>query len=493
MHHGASGTGAAMNDMNWLYKKLIKEQRDKKIEAEKNLHLWRKQHVGKNGEGAEVEDGVPDSENMPPDVVAADLASTREALQMLPEHVVMALKEKYETDDGATALAKALEEEEEGGDGKGALAQLMELPPSPTKIPPTANEEEKKDEPPLPVMEQLSIQEKLKPPPPDCDRILQTKRFYNTHSSEYISKLTSLESTLTPTQHRDTFLAHLQTQQQELNTTNDVNVDTNNIITLLDLGCGYGRDTLHFSQLGHNNIHVLGIDYSYQMLNHAKTMAPHAHYLNMDMRFLKNVLVDQSVDGIWACASLLHLPKVDVVDVLKGLFVAVKVGGVLYLSFKVNNDDNDGGIEEVKKEVDEEKGENDTSASPSEEKEGENDTSSSIVEEKEEDNVATSTQEEEFNADSTSNSSNNKTNNVPGEVFDIDERYTAMENTTTSNNPIDSRYKLYSYYTVDEVKELLGNTGWDIMDIGQEDDLREKSGDYVQHSFVYAFATRRNE
>jgi hypothetical protein len=39
-------------------------------------------------------------------------------------------------------------------------------------------------------------------------------------------------------------------------------------------------------------------------------------------------------DGIWACASILHLNKEDLKDVMRKISVALKPGGVLYVSFK---------------------------------------------------------------------------------------------------------------------------------------------------------------
>ena len=42
----------------------------------------------------------------------------------------------------------------------------------------------------------------------------------------------------------------------------------------------------------------------------------------------------EQYDGIWACASILHLPKVELVDVLQKVADALKTCGVLYTSFK---------------------------------------------------------------------------------------------------------------------------------------------------------------
>ena len=39
-------------------------------------------------------------------------------------------------------------------------------------------------------------------------------------------------------------------------------------------------------------------------------------------------------DGIWACASILHLPKTDLADVLRRIEEALKPQGILYASFK---------------------------------------------------------------------------------------------------------------------------------------------------------------
>ena len=55
----------------------------------------------------------------------------------------------------------------------------------------------------------------------------------------------------------------------------------------------------------------------------------------------------------------------------------------------------------------------------------------------------------------------------------------------------DTRRKLYSYYTEVEVRELLENANFDVMEMGTND-LRESS-EYAQHAWIYAFATRRKE
>lgn len=442
LHHGASGR----MDLNLLYKKLIDEQRIKKREAELNLREWRKSHVGKSKNGVCGEEGGSSSTlgdgHMPPDAPFDEESEFNiQALEMLPKHIIDALKTKYDTDNPALALEQALKEEsnmeedgEEGSGGGGMLKKLMEVTTlsdeegvSEAVVRANSTEEDgdTKEAKQLPV-EQASNEDEeyvkvpsLPKPKPDLsnisneDRVQATKRFYNTHTQEYIDKVSSQPS-LTPTSYRDTFLTQIQTQQQNLTNPNDT-------ITILELGCGYGRDTKYFSELGHV---VLGIDYSYEMLSHAKQIAPRSHFLNMDIRQIKNVLVDTSIDGIWCNATLLHLPKDEAMDVLKAVYVAVKVGGVLFINFKVKNDNDENGS---------------------------------------------------------------------GEVFEADERYTDIRNKEeVDTNVDDTRRKLYSYYTKDEVRILLESSGWDILEIVEDDDLR-KSCDYVEHSWVSAFATRKKD
>ena len=45
----------------------------------------------------------------------------------------------------------------------------------------------------------------------------------------------------------------------------------------------------------------------------------------------------EKYDGIWACASILHLPKAELAEVIGKIEAALKTGGVLYMSFKYGN------------------------------------------------------------------------------------------------------------------------------------------------------------
>ena len=97
--------------------------------------------------------------------------------------------------------------------------------------------------------------------------------------------------------------------------------------TVLDLGCGSGRDSKVMLE---NNLEVTLLDASSELAELADIYTG-VEPLVMDMR---DIDFEGVFDGIWACASLLHLPKDDMPDMLKKLRVALKSGGVLYISVK---------------------------------------------------------------------------------------------------------------------------------------------------------------
>lgn len=97
---------------------------------------------------------------------------------------------------------------------------------------------------------------------------------------------------------------------------------------ILDAGCGSGRDAKAFLMQGYR---VRAFDASPQL---AQLASEHIGRPVAVQSFLE-LTDERCYDGIWACASLLHLPEVDVPDALRKLWTALKPGGVLYLSFKV--------------------------------------------------------------------------------------------------------------------------------------------------------------
>jgi 2-polyprenyl-3-methyl-5-hydroxy-6-metoxy-1,4-benzoquinol methylase len=96
---------------------------------------------------------------------------------------------------------------------------------------------------------------------------------------------------------------------------------------ILDAGCGSGRDAAAFAAQG---FEVTAFDASSEMVKLASA------YLGspvLQMRF-EDVCWKHEFDGIWACASLLHVANDELPSVLCKLADALRPGGVLYGSFK---------------------------------------------------------------------------------------------------------------------------------------------------------------
>ena len=95
----------------------------------------------------------------------------------------------------------------------------------------------------------------------------------------------------------------------------------------MDLGCGSGRDSLAFLEDGYE---VTPLDGSPEMCALAEI---HTDLEVLNMTF-EELDFDEVFDGVWACASLLHVPEKEMPDILKKVGMALKPGGHLYVSVK---------------------------------------------------------------------------------------------------------------------------------------------------------------
>jgi SAM-dependent methyltransferase len=95
---------------------------------------------------------------------------------------------------------------------------------------------------------------------------------------------------------------------------------------ILDIGCGPGRDLVAFKSQGHT---VVGLDATPAFVEIAKDLSGcevwHQSFLNLD-------LPDSEFDGIFANASLIHVPSNQMVKVLKDLHKALVVDGAIVMS-----------------------------------------------------------------------------------------------------------------------------------------------------------------
>lgn len=96
--------------------------------------------------------------------------------------------------------------------------------------------------------------------------------------------------------------------------------------TILDLGCGPGRDLKTFAALGHTPI---GLDGAARFVAMARAEAKcevwHQDFLTLD-------LPNAHFDGVFANASLFHVPAQELPRVLRQLRSTLKPGGVLFSS-----------------------------------------------------------------------------------------------------------------------------------------------------------------
>lgn len=96
----------------------------------------------------------------------------------------------------------------------------------------------------------------------------------------------------------------------------------------LDLGCGAGQDARYLAKLGHR---VIGLDRTMPLLRFARQRSASVPFVLADMRALP--IRVGVLDGMWAAASLIHLPKKTVPGVLAVLHQLVKPKGLLAGTF----------------------------------------------------------------------------------------------------------------------------------------------------------------
>lgn len=96
--------------------------------------------------------------------------------------------------------------------------------------------------------------------------------------------------------------------------------------SILDLGCGSGRDSAYFVSCGYD---VTAMDASEEMCDlasvHIGQDVLHLSFSDMDF--------EEVFDGVWACASLLHVPGNEINDIMSKIVKSMKPNGILYMSF----------------------------------------------------------------------------------------------------------------------------------------------------------------
>ena len=98
---------------------------------------------------------------------------------------------------------------------------------------------------------------------------------------------------------------------------------------VLDVGCGPGFDT---AVIQTHNLRVISMDYNWHMMTAGCTKLNLTNdFVQVDMRQLP---VGECVDGLWVNASLLHIPRNEVLATMQEFYRVLHSDGILLLAVK---------------------------------------------------------------------------------------------------------------------------------------------------------------
>jgi SAM-dependent methyltransferase len=136
------------------------------------------------------------------------------------------------------------------------------------------------------------------------DALYGTRQFYEERAEEYFRRTVSADLS----HLYDRFLPHLPAGGR-----------------ILDVGCGSGRDLRAFMQRG---FRALGIDSSRALVDLARSYSG----AECVVERIEDIAYEHQFNGVWACASLLHIPRAAIEDALTRIHRALLPGGVLLAS-----------------------------------------------------------------------------------------------------------------------------------------------------------------
>src|SRR5919109_5051008 len=102
---------------------------------------------------------------------------------------------------------------------------------------------------------------------------------------------------------------------------------------ICDMGCGPGQIARY---LHRQSVPTLGVDLSANMVAEAQRLNPEIHFHQGNMLSLPDS--DNSWGGIAAFYCIIHIPREQIVEVLREMKRVLKPGGVLLLTFHVGDE-----------------------------------------------------------------------------------------------------------------------------------------------------------
>lgn len=138
------------------------------------------------------------------------------------------------------------------------------------------------------------------------DPIARTLAYYDQHASEFIERTANVS------------MEHVYAPFLELIPSGG---------KILDAGCGSGRDSAFFARRGYQ---VTAFDGSAVLAQ----LASERTGLRVLHQTFDDINWRDEFDGVWACASLLHLPGEEIGSALARIALALRRGGVLFVSMK---------------------------------------------------------------------------------------------------------------------------------------------------------------
>lgn len=145
----------------------------------------------------------------------------------------------------------------------------------------------------------------------DCNKLTEIENVTLSHYDQNADSFWEGTKDHDVTQNREAFLAPFAEGKK---------------LDILDFGCGPGRDVKYFQSLGHRPV---GLDGSTVFCNMARQ---YTQCEILQQNFLSLTLPLQSFDGIFANASLFHVPGQELPRVLGELHETLRPEGILFLS-----------------------------------------------------------------------------------------------------------------------------------------------------------------